>query len=301
MNEETTKPARAPVKTFADALAEEDAEKEAKRVKELERVERRAARIEHDKLFVDLGDLRYSIERKYVGRMSPTAVRYRMLDLVKSNGTPLFCRWYDPAKPHYPDGVLWAPLPAGPVARVDTALLSWRCVLDHYYLTSPWGDKPGIVDPLDHLRMDRGGLFYEDLAIRREDACRLFGLDDDELLSRFQPAQAPAQPQEDATEAQDASAPAGADPEPVAPSAVAVEPARDSAPASTPKPVAGTAGTGRPKGITKRVLVNLYKARWPTIESDLGAASTNGLAARAKAGERGWIEARAVHCSLTPA
>lgn len=43
----------------------------------------------------------------------------------------------------------------------------------------------------------------------------------------------------------------------------------------------------------KRILVERLKPIWPTIDSDLSDASTNGLSARAKAGERGWIEAEA--------
>lgn len=82
--------------------------------------------------------------------------------------------------------------------------------------------------------------------------------------------------------------------EPVVPSAVAVVPDSARVPASTPEPVAGTAGAGRPKGIAKSVLVNRHGARWPSIGSDLSDASTNGLAARAKAGKRGWIEVEAL-------
>ncbi|MFM2052593.1 MAG: hypothetical protein RL456_630 [Pseudomonadota bacterium] len=81
--------------------------------------------------------------------------------------------------------------------------------------------------------------------------------------------------------------PSPATTEPVAPDSA-------SAPASTPEPVAGTAGAGRPKGIAKSVLVNRHGARWPSIGSDLSDASTNGLAARAKAGKRGWIEVEAL-------
>nr|WP_145546373.1 hypothetical protein [Variovorax boronicumulans] len=43
----------------------------------------------------------------------------------------------------------------------------------------------------------------------------------------------------------------------------------------------------------KAALVERYRDRWPTIESDLSDASTNGLAA-AKAGKRDWWEAVAV-------
>lgn len=47
------------------------------------------------------------------------------------------------------------------------------------------------------------------------------------------------------------------------------------------------------KGIQRRVLVMKYRNSWPTIETDLKDAATNGLSAAAKAGSRGWREADA--------
>lgn len=48
-----------------------------------------------------------------------------------------------------------------------------------------------------------------------------------------------------------------------------------------------------PTSMSRNALVRKYLGQWPTIESDLKNASTNGLSA-AKAGSRGWIESRAV-------
>lgn len=44
------------------------------------------------------------------------------------------------------------------------------------------------------------------------------------------------------------------------------------------------------KGIQRCVLVMKYRNSWPTIETDLKDAATNGLSAGAKAGSRGWRE-----------
>jgi hypothetical protein len=49
-----------------------------------------------------------------------------------------------------------------------------------------------------------------------------------------------------------------------------------------------------PKGVQKREMVKRHAARWPTIETDMKDAGKNGLAAAAKAGERGWREAAAL-------
>lgn len=48
------------------------------------------------------------------------------------------------------------------------------------------------------------------------------------------------------------------------------------------------------KGIQRCMLVMKYRNSWPTIETDLKDAATNGLSAAAKAGSRGWREADAV-------
>lgn len=69
--------------------------------------------------------------------------------------------------------------------------------------------------------------------------------------------------------------------------------APSASPAALPEAVAAPAGAAR-QGIVKRELVRLHKARWPTIKSDLSDASTNGLSARAKAADRGWIGAEAL-------
>ena len=45
--------------------------------------------------------------------------------------------------------------------------------------------------------------------------------------------------------------------------------------------------------MAKRAMVGMYKSKWPSIENDIRAASENGLSA-AKAGKRGWDEARAL-------
>lgn len=215
MNEETTKPARVPATPFFILKDLHTAREEEARAKEAERAaridERRAARIEDDKQFIDLGDLRNSIVDRH--GLKPGDASRMMAMALEIDGAPLFCRWFDPDQPYYPDGVLWALLPAGPVSLIKEDTLSW----DQYdnLVAAPKGDGADIYDPLNSAVLF-GRMLPRDLAIRREDACRLFGLADDELLSRFQPAQAPAQPQEDATEAQDASAPDGADPEPVA-------------------------------------------------------------------------------------
>ena len=66
--------------------------------------------------------------------------------------------------------------------------------------------------------------------------------------------------------------------------------------AATPEPVAAPAEavTVAPKGVRKREMVKRHAARWPAIETDMKDAGKNGLAAAAKAGERGWREAAAL-------
>lgn len=222
MTEETTKPARVPATPFFILKDLHTAREEEARAKEAERAaridERRAARIEDDKKFIDLGDLRNSIVDRH--GLKPGDASRMMAMALEIDGAPLFCRWFDHDQPYYPDGVLWALLPAGPVSLIKEDTLSW----DQYdnLVAAPKGDGADIYDPLNSAVLF-GGLLPRDLAIRREDACRLFGLADHELIPDRQPAQAPAQPQEDADEVQEvdtpvpsASAPAGADPEPVA-------------------------------------------------------------------------------------
>ena len=88
------------------------------------------------------------------------------------------------------------------------------------------------VELLAKLGNGRGGSFNaEALAIRVEDAARLFG---PEVVA--EPAVRPS-----------ASAPAGADPEPVAAPAVAVVPDSASVPASTPEPMAQQWSLKKPK------------------------------------------------------
>jgi len=48
------------------------------------------------------------------------------------------------------------------------------------------------------------------------------------------------------------------------------------------------------RGIPRKTLVDRHRKQWPTIEADISKASENGLAAQAKAGDRGWIEAEAI-------
>lgn len=70
-----------------------------------------------------------------------------------------------------------------------------------------------------------------------------------------------------------------------------------SAPAvAAPEPVAAPAEAVpvTPKGLQKREMVKRHAARWPTIKTDMQDAAKNGLAAAAKAGERGWREAAAL-------
>lgn len=73
-----------------------------------------------------------------------------------------------------------------------------------------------------------------------------------------------------------------------------VEPPRRYASVGTAPDGADGEISGARKGIQRRVLVERHHNRWPTIESDLSDASTNGLAGAAKAGSRGWLEAEAL-------
>lgn len=45
----------------------------------------------------------------------------------------------------------------------------------------------------------------------------------------------------------------------------------------------------------KAALIAAHAHEWPTIEGDISDANTNGLAAAAKAGKRGWVEAEALN------
>lgn len=102
---------------------------------------------------------------------------------------------------------------------------------------------------------------------------------------------APTQPRTPASAAQEtASAPA------VVVAAPAPAPSASAPAVPPPEPVVAPAEavTVAPKGVQKREMVKRHAARWPTIETDMKDAGTNGLAAAAKAGARGWREAAAL-------
>lgn len=73
-------------------------------------------------------------------------------------------------------------------------------------------------------------------------------------------------------------------------------PSASASPAARPEAVAAPAEAVpvAPKGVRRREMVKRHIARWPTIETDMKDAGKNGLAAAAKAGERGWREAAAL-------
>lgn len=60
--------------------------------------------------------------------------------------------------------------------------------------------------------------------------------------------------------------------------------------AATPAPVADSTSDAPVVPFKKAALVAAHVHEWPTIESDISDAATNGLAATAKAGARGWRE-----------
>lgn len=61
--------------------------------------------------------------------------------------------------------------------------------------------------------------------------------------------------------------------------------------AATPAPVVADSASNAPVvPFKKAALVAAHVHEWPTIESDISDAATNGLAATAKAGARGWWE-----------
>ena len=66
--------------------------------------------------------------------------------------------------------------------------------------------------------------------------------------------------------------------------------------AATPAPVVAESANDAPVlPFKKAALVAAHVHEWPTIESDISDAATNGLAAAAKAGKRGWREDAALN------
>lgn len=69
----------------------------------------------------------------------------------------------------------------------------------------------------------------------------------------------------------------------------------DAPQAATPAPVVAESANDAPVlPFKKAALVAAHVHEWPTIESDISDAATNGLAAAAKAGKRGWWEEAAL-------
>lgn len=70
----------------------------------------------------------------------------------------------------------------------------------------------------------------------------------------------------------------------------------DAPQAATPAPVVAESANDAPVlPFKKAALVAAHVHEWPTIESDISDAATNGLAAAAKAGKRGWMEDAALN------
>lgn len=103
------------------------------------------------------------------------------------------------------------------------------------------------------------------------------------------PAVAPPDP------AATAGTPSSVNAAPAAPAASAPAPSASAPAVAVPEPVAAPveAVPVTPQGVQKRVMVKFHVACWPTIETDMKDAATNGLAA-ARAGARGWREAEAL-------
>ncbi len=76
-----------------------------------------------------------------------------------------------------------------------------------------------------------------------------------------------------------------------APRSLAGLSARTQSQSTTPAPVVAERASNAPVvPFKKAALVAAHVHEWPTIESDISDAATNGLAATAKAGARGWRE-----------
>ncbi len=88
------------------------------------------------------------------------------------------------------------------------------------------------------------------------------------------------------TESLEPAVPAQQQPEPAAVEALPVQPK-----AAAPAPVvAESASKAVVVPFKKAALIAAHVHEWPTIERDIADANTNGLAAAAKAGARGWKE-----------
>ena len=69
----------------------------------------------------------------------------------------------------------------------------------------------------------------------------------------------------------------------------------DASEPQAPPVVANIASNAPVVPFKKAALIAAHMHEWPTIERDISDANTNGLAAAAKAGERGWLEAGALN------
>lgn len=260
-------------KTVLQAFAADILATEADRIRQIEM--HRKAKADHDALFVTLPKL-FDRCLPFV-KGSHSSAREAVFKVLRSDGTPLFCRWAAwkdgrDERDWHPDDARWTPLPPCPVECFSR---SRECSGGlHTAQTYTHTASPGTITTPDPLAAacgqdDGPGQFVAGaLAIRREDADRLFG---------------PA-------------VPASAAPEPPAPVAAAPETAPSaSAPAMPiPEPVASPAVTVAPKGIRRQAMLARHEHHWPNIKSDISSAAANGLAAAAKAGVRGWREAAAL-------
>ena len=176
----------APVLHQSDVVARrraEDAQAAA------EAAARQAAKAAHDAQFITVDQLVDCMRRSGVSRHAGMIA----FEVLRENETPLFCRWAvwrdwkdgRDARDWHPDDARWTPLPPCPVvclSRLDwgqtyTHINSMGCITTPDPLLSALAVYGFDAELLPRMGMGNGGRFNADaLAIRREDAARLFDL-----------------------------------------------------------------------------------------------------------------------------
>lgn len=170
-------------KTVLQAFAADILATEADRIRQIEM--HRKAKADHDALFVTLPKL-FDRCLPFV-KGSHSSAREAVFKVLRSDGTPLFCRWatwHDwkdgrDERDWHPDDARWTPLPPCPVECFSR---SRECSGGlHTAQTYTYTASPGTITTPDPLAAacgqdDGPGRFLAGaLAIRREDADRLFG------------------------------------------------------------------------------------------------------------------------------
>lgn len=167
-------------KTVLQAFAADILATEADRIRQIEM--HRKAKADHDAPFVTLPKL-FDRCLPFV-KGSHSSAREAVFKVLRSDGTPLFCRWATwkdgrDERDWHPDDARWTPLPPCPVECFSR---SRECSGGlHTAQTYTYTASPGTITTPDPLAAacgqdDGPGQFVAGaLAIRREDADRLFG------------------------------------------------------------------------------------------------------------------------------